>query len=119
MFTEIHHPDLIARLVPREVNHDVIAFTNPLLIQHGERHRLRHQISVIGDQDHQGGVAEGELEKSRNAAVQNAKSVLACLDFHERLVAEIHRHRVAQEAVQVEDIEIQLSVLIPRLVGKH
>ena len=36
-----------------------------------------------------------------------------------RLVGEVHRHRVAEEPVGLEDIEEQLPVLIPGLVGEH
>src|SRR6267143_2346763 len=64
-------------------------------------------------------VAQGDLEEARHRAVQDAEPVLAPLDLEVRVVGQVDRDAVAEEPVGVEDVEPQLAVRVPRLVGEH
>ncbi len=62
---------------------------------------------------------ERDLEEARHARVQDAEAVLAALHFEERLVGEVHRHLVAEETVEIEDVHGELAMSIPGLVREH
>jgi hypothetical protein len=84
---------------------------------------MRHEVAIIGDKDHRLSVARRvghrDLEETRHGAIENAEAVLAALDFEERLVNQVDGHRVTKEAVEIENVEVELSVLVPCLVGQH
>ena len=119
VLAQVDQPDLVVDAIPREVDDDVVALGDALLVQLRQRHRVREQVPVTGDLDHRRPVAEGELEESRHAGVQDAEAVLAALHLEVGLVGEVHGHAVAEEPVEFEDVEVQLPVRIPRLVGQH
>ena len=82
-------PDAVAR----EVDDDVVALGDALLVELRERHRVRQQVAVVGDLDHRSSRhAERDLEEARHAGVQDAEAVLAPLHLEERLVGEVHGH---------------------------
>ena len=123
MIGEVHEVQLVADLELREVDHDVEAFGDAHLFGLELHHRTRQQVAVVGNEGHRlreaGRVGEPELEEPRHGRVQHAEAVLAPLDLEVRLVGEIHRHHVAHEAVELEDVEVQLPVGVERLVGEH
>ena len=88
-----------------------------------ERHRVRQQVAVVGDLDDRlvAPVASTQqsLKNRDTLAFRMRKRYLRVLHFEIRLVGQVHGHHVAQEAVEVEDVEVQLSAGVKRLVGQH
>ena len=99
VFAEVDQPDFVAQVVAREVNDDVIAFSDTLLVELNERDRLKHQVAIVGNLDHRRGVTQRQLEEARNAGVQDAEAILAALHFKEWLVAQVHGHHVADKSI--------------------
>src|SRR6185312_11201431 len=104
VFAQVHHPDFVSNVVAGEVNDDVITFGDTLLVKLGQNDRARQQVTVIGDLDHGGSIAQRDLKEARDAGVQNAEAILAALHFEIRLESQVHGHYVAQEAIEVEDV---------------
>ena len=119
MLEQVHHPDLLPDAVAGKVDDDVVAFGDTLLVQLRDDHRARQQVAVVGDEDHRRAVAQRDLEEPRHGAVQDPETILAPLHLEVRLVGEVHRHHVAEEAVGLEDVEGELAVGIPGLVCHH
>src|SRR5262249_51626887 len=117
VLAQVHQVNLVADAVAREVDDDVEPFGDALLVESGEPDGARQQVAVVPDLDDFRAVAERDLEETRDARIQDTEAVLAALDFKVRLVEQVHRHDVAEEAVEVEDVERELAVAIPRLVG--
>ena len=123
MIRQVHHVELLADGVGREVDDDVVAFGDPELIQLRQQHRLRQQVAVVGDLDHRlrhaRRVGERDLVEPGHAPVQDPEAIFPALHFEIRIGGEVHRHDVAHEAVEFEDVEEELTVLIERLVANH
>src|SRR5690242_17071340 len=119
MFGQVHHPNLLANGIAKEVDDDVVTLGDTLLVKLSEHDRVREQITVIGDLDHVRTVAQRDLEEARDCAIQNAEAILAPLDFKVRLVSEIYGHPVAEETIEIEDVHRELTLRVPRLVGDH
>src|SRR6185503_16009960 len=115
MLAEVDEPDFRAQRVAREVDDDVVALGDALFVELGEDDRRGQQIAVVADLDHRRSITQCELEEPRDAGIEDPEAVLARLDLAERLVTEVDGHRVADETVEVEDVEIELAVAIPGL----
>ena len=105
-----------ATVAAGEVDDDVVALGDAELVESAVRvTRLRQQVAVVGDLDQNGVPSrQRKLEEARHGAVQDAEAVLAPLHLEERLVGEVHRDAVAEEAVEVEDVEEELALVDPR-----
>ncbi len=64
MFTNVHQPDFIPKVVAREVNDPIVALGDALLVGHNLRHRLREEVAVIRDLNHRRTVRETVLEEA-------------------------------------------------------
>src|SRR5207245_427504 len=108
----VYHPDFAADVVFREVDNNVIPLGYSLLVERGELHRMREQVAVVGYLEEFRAIAQADLEKARDAGVENTETILAPLNFEIRLVSKIHGHHVADKAAELEDIHEQLTVLV-------
>src|SRR6266496_5333540 len=123
MLGQVHHPNFVSDPVAGKVDDDVVALPDALFVQFLQHHRMRHEIAVVSDKNHWLGaprrIGEGNLEEARDAPVEKAEAVLAPLNLEEGLEGEIDGHHVAQEAIEVEDVEEELSGRIPGLIGDY
>jgi hypothetical protein len=82
---------------------------------------MLHDVAVVGDHVERHALARGgdqrDLEEARHAGVEDAEAIAARADVEIGLPGPVDRHPVAEEAVGVEDVEIELPVGVPRLVG--
>src|SRR5439155_20934273 len=85
----------------------------------GAWQRLRQQVAVVGDLDKRLTVAEEELVEARRPGVQQAEAVFSPGDLEKRLDLAVHHELVAEDAVEVEEVEEDLSVRIEHLVGEQ
>ena len=90
--------DLLARLVLREVDDDLVALGHPDL-DVGAGLRRRHQAAVGADHDERLAGVEREVVRARDRRVEDAEAVLARLDLHPR-----PRHPVDQDDVAVDPV---------------
>ena len=120
MFAQVRQPDFASNAVAGEVDNDVIAFCNTLLVQLSQYHKHWQQVAVIGDLDHTANRhSEPDLEEAGNAGVQDAEAIFTALHFKVRFVAKVHGHHVADEIRRVEDVEVELAVCVPCFVSEH
>src|SRR3954470_1759705 len=119
MLAQVDHVDALADLVAREVDDDVVALGDALLVELVQHHRVREQVAVFRYLDHRRAVGERDLEEARNRRVQDAEAVLAALDLEVGLVRQVHGHHVTDEPVEVEDVEEHLAVGVEGLFGEH
>src|SRR3989442_6882214 len=71
--------------------------------------RAGQQVAVGAEPVERLPVAQGELQKARGPADQEPEAILPALDVQIRLDLRIHRHLVAQDPVQVEQVEEELA----------
>src|SRR6202008_3551319 len=73
VLAEVDQVQLLADGAPREVDHNVVAFGDPLLVQCGQRDWVRQQVSVIGDLPYllrrARRVRQRDLEEARDGGV--------------------------------------------------
>src|SRR5437016_3136257 len=110
--------DAVADTQVGEVDDDVDALgdTQP---EAGAWQRLWQEVSVIRDLHEWLAVAEEELVEARRPAVQQTEAVFPPGDLEERLDLAVHHELVAEDTVEVEGVEEDLSVRIEDLVGEQ
>ena len=121
MLGQVHHPDLGvgAGRIAGEIDDDIIALGDALLVELGKGHGARQQIAVVGDLDHRRAVTQCDLVEAGHGAIEDAEAVLARLHLEVGLVAEVHGHDIAQEAVGLKDVEKELTMRVEILVGQR
>ena len=115
VLAQVDEVQLVVEPIVREVDDDVVALGDALLVESTSAVTgVRQQVAVVGDLRDRlrlpEAFASAILKKRDDAGVQDAEAVLPALDFEVRLVGEVRRHHVAEEAVEVEDVEGQLAV---------
>ena len=98
----------------REVDDDVVALGDALLVERRQRDRVDDEVAVVGDElerHRRAVVAERQLEEARHAGIQDAEAVLARQHLEVGRVGEVDERQVAQEPVGGEDVEEVLAVL--------
>jgi hypothetical protein len=73
---EVHHVDLLPDAVAREVDDDVVALGDALLVELGERHGRRQQVAVVRDLDHRRPSESAILKKRDTLAFRMRKRYL-------------------------------------------
>ena len=114
----VSQDDLVARLVTREIDDHVVALRH----RHGQGVELegdRQEVPVVGEDDEGLLGAQVELVESRWPAIDDAKAVFARLDLEIRLDDPVDRELVAENAVDVEDIEDRPAGLVEQHVVQH
>src|SRR5262249_10738728 len=118
---QVHQLEPAADLEGGEVDHDVVAFRNALMIELSQRDRVDHQVAVIGNELERhrriGRRSDRQLQEPRHAGVEDSEAVFPRQDFHERGVGQVDEGDVAQEAVCVEDVEEKLARGIEGCIG--
>ena len=104
----------------REVDDDVVALGDALLVERGERDRVDHQVAVVGDElerHRRPVVGQRQLVVARHRGVEDAEAVLPRQHLEVGGIGEVDERQVAQEAVGGEDVEEVLAVRIGGAVG--
>src|SRR5579864_244805 len=120
MLAQVHHPELLPDSNSGKVDDNFVPLAYALLVQGSEGHRVGQKVPIVRNLGHRHGVPQGvgngNLEEARDAAAQNSETVLARLHLYVWLVGQVHSHHVAQEPVEVEDVEVELPVTVPSFI---
>ena len=93
LLQDVDEVQSVADAEPREVDDDVVALGDALLVELGQQDRVDHQVAVVGDEleGHRrpGRTGDGKLEEARHAGIEDAEAVLPRQHLHERRISEI------------------------------
>ena len=123
MLQQVDEIEAVPLLEAAEIHDDVVALRDRVggHLAVLEVDRVLHDVAVVGD--HVEGdrlsrlIDQGDLDVARDAAVQQAEAVAARAHLDEGLELPVHRHAVSQKTIAVEDVEIELTLVVPGLVG--
>src|SRR5262249_30078407 len=105
----IHQVQPVADAEVREVNDDVVALGDALLIELSERDRVHHQVAVVGNEleghGTAGGTGNGKLPEPGHGGGQDAEAVFPRQHFHVRRIGKVDQRHVTNHAVGGEDVE--------------
>ena len=84
---------------------------------------MLHDVAIKRDEVERDALArvihQHEPHVARDGAIEESEAVASRAHVQIRLPGPVHEHLVAEEAVQVEDVEVELPLRVPGLVAHH